>query len=78
MTTRKDIEQQIVASLKPKLLALLSLNNEPVSSARLFEVVDGHNRLARRALLELEKEGKVEKITMERGAATWRIGKSRK
>ena len=78
VATRKGIEQQIVASLKPKLLALLSLNSEPVSSARLFEVVDGHNRLARRALLELEKEGKVEKITMDRGAATWRIVKSRK
>lgn len=70
---KAKVEAQLVESLKPKLLEILTLSGEPVSSAKLYSIVNGHSRLARRALLALEKEGRVEMIPKPRSAAFWKI-----
>ena len=74
-TSKNERENQIVDSLKIRLLDILARSGEPVSSNSLFKVVDGHHRLAKKALLQLEKEGKVVMIPNERFAAFWQIKK---
>lgn len=68
---RRQREAQVVETLKPKLWELIQLSGEPVSSTRLFEVVDGHIRLARRALHELEREGKIRRLPTQRQYPYW-------
>lgn len=73
-TSKKKSDQQIVETLKPKIYELLLLSNSPVSSKKLYShVIDGHPRLARLALFALEREGKIERIPMPRGASYWKI-----
>lgn len=67
------VEAQIVETLKPQLLRVLRENAYPVSSAMLLNTVDGHARLVRQALLQLEKEGVVQKVSTPRAAVRWQL-----
>lgn len=73
--SKRKTEEQIIAALKPKMLEILSKANAPVSSARLFSEVEGHARLARKALFLLAEEGKIVRIPNGRNAALWQKNK---
>lgn len=71
--TKDQRDQLIIDTLKPKLLGILNASNGPLSSTSLYRVADGHSRLARRALVLLEKEGKIIHIPVERGPSYWQV-----
>lgn len=73
-----EIDAQIIESLKPKLLDMLEQSDSPVSSASLYQVIEGHSRLVRKALIILEQEGKIKKLPRERGPAYWKVIKKPK
>lgn len=68
-----DTEQQLIESLKEKVYEILRLSGTPVSSAKLYQIVEGHHRVVRKALLELVKEGKVLQIKKSKEASAWQI-----
>lgn len=76
-TTRKETEEQLIESIKVKALDVLALSGEQVSSVKLYSLVEGHSRLVRKALTQLEAEGKVECIPMTRTSPHWRLAKKK-
>lgn len=76
-TTRKEAEEQLIESIKVKALEVLALSGEQVSSVKLYSLVEGHSRLVRKALTQLEAEGKIECIPMTRTSPHWRLPKKK-
>lgn len=74
--TKNAFDTEFADSLKPKLLEILAASSVPVSSVRLFQVVEGPARLVRKALNGLAAEGKVERVPMGRYADSWQLVKS--
>ena len=68
--SKNQFERSIVKLLKPKLLEILSDSAVPLSVQSLHNVVQGSYRLARKALTELEAEGKIVK-TFAHGKMAW-------
>lgn len=76
-TTRKETEEQLIEFIKGKVLEVLASSGDQVSSVKLYSLVDGHERLVRKALTQLEAERKIECIPVARTSPHWRLPKKK-
>ncbi len=71
----KESKMVLLQALKEQILATLRQKPEPVSTQKLYTLAKGHSSHVRKAITELKKEGKIERVDNPGALPYWKLAK---